>query len=78
MARKPYVNPLVPTRALDWKLGRVHVATPDADVVSMVEAAMADQTDPRWTPAIRRQTVRYALWRHHQNFTEYAWVMGRH
>jgi len=69
-ARKPRVDPLVPTYQLDRRLGRVHVRTPDAEVVAMIEEAMATRTDPRWTPAIKRQTVRYALWRHHRNLAE--------
>lgn len=73
--RKPRVHPLVPTHFLDWKLDRLHAATPDAEVVALIEASLATTTDPRWTPALRRQTVRYALWRHHRNFALYAAVM---
>lgn len=72
----PKVDPLVPTHALDWKLGQTHVGTPDAEVIRMVEDAIAQQTDPRWTATIKRQTVRYALWRHHLNQSEYRFVMG--
>ena len=75
MSRKPYVNPLVPTYSVDRILGRIHVATPEAEVSAMIEERMAAQTDPAWTPAIREQTVRYALWRHRENFRFYADVM---
>jgi hypothetical protein len=73
--RKPRVDPLVPTREVDWYLGRVHVATPAADVAATIEAQLATRTDPRWTPALLRQTVRYALWRHVRNLAQYAEVM---
>jgi hypothetical protein len=68
--RKPRVDPLVPTHDVDRILGWTHVRTPDADVVAMLNERMASVTDPRWTPAIRRQTIRYALWRHHRNLAE--------
>lgn len=70
MTRKPRVDPLVPTRQLDWYLGRVHVRTLDADIVADITERMDKQTDPRWTPAIRHQTIRYALWRHHRNLAK--------
>lgn len=76
--RKPRVDKLVPTIVIDRKLGRVHVGTSDSEVTAMIEEALAAVTDPRWTPALRRQTLRYALWRHHRNLAEYAWVMGGH
>ncbi|MGA2284369.1 MAG: hypothetical protein ABSH07_12005 [Candidatus Dormibacteria bacterium] len=76
--RKPRVDPLVPTRAIDFHLGRVHVGTPDQEVAREIEAAIdkAAAREPRWTPAIRRQAVQYAIWRHHQDLAEYRRVMG--
>lgn len=78
--RKPRVNPYVPTRDVDRWLGRIHVATPDdvmvAQLSEMIEVPASN--DPRWTAAIKRQTIRYALWRHHKNLAEYRWVMGGH
>jgi len=68
--RKPRVDPLVPTRDVDRILGWTHIRTPDDGIVSMLTKRMANVTDPRWTPAIRRQTIRYALWRHHRNLAE--------
>jgi hypothetical protein len=44
----------------------------------LIQEAIADQSDSRWTPTIIGQTVRYALWRHHRNFAEYANVMRGH
>lgn len=80
--RKPYVNPLVPTRVIDRKLGRVNVGTPDAEVEQIIREAIDSAVNGpeggKWTAAIQRQTVRYAIWRHHRNLAEYAWVMGSH
>ena len=74
--RKPRVNPLVPTRDVDWWLGRIHVRTPDSEVALAIHELMDNApADERWTPAIRRQTVRYALWRHHRNL-EQALAVG--
>jgi Golgi nucleoside diphosphatase len=56
--------------------------TPDEEVVEMIEQAIeaAVKYHPEqaatWTPTIRQQTVRYALWRHHKNRDIYTWVMG--
>lgn len=74
--RKPRVDSLVPTRAIDRQLGRIHVSTGDNAIIDMIETEIDRQTDPRWTLAIRKQTVRYALWRHAQNRAEYVQVMG--
>jgi hypothetical protein len=82
--RKPRLDSKVPTYAIDRKLGRTHVMTPDEDVVEMIEqmieAAVKHHPEQAatWTPTIRRQTVRYALWRHHKNRDQYIWVMGGH
>lgn len=80
--RKPRVDPLVPTFAIDRRLGRVHVGTPDNEVEAMISEAIACQLNgkdaDKWTPKIQRQTVKYALWRHHRNLAEYRWVMGPH
>lgn len=78
--RKPRVDPLVPTRAIDYQLGRTHVATPDSEVHQMlrdtVEKAVGGKQGAQWTPQIQRQTVRYGLWRHRANRQEYMDVMG--
>jgi len=76
--RKPRVNPLVPTCAIDRWLSRTHVATPDTEILATIREAPGLRTDARWTPALVRQAERYALWRHHRNMAEYAWVMGSH
>ena len=91
MTRRPRVNPLVPTRDVDYWLRNVHVATPDPEVIARLIELM-DRADfgkqcprdmtpaqlQRWVRSIRLQTQRYTLWRHHQNYAEFAWVMGPH
>lgn len=75
--RKPKVDPLVPTRALDRILGRTHVGTPDSEIEQMIHERidhMTGQGEP-WTPTLRRQTVRYGLWRHRANRQEFMDVM---
>lgn len=77
MSRRPYCNALVPTRAIDRRLARVHVGMPAADVERMVRDAIAVSPDrDRFTAEITRQTVRYALWRHERNRAEYVRVMS--
>ena len=78
MSRKPRVSPLVPTRAIDRYLAGVHVATPDERIVAEIKSAPGLSTDARWTPALLRQTIRYALWRHEQNYLEFARVVAGH
>ena len=69
--KKPYVNPLVPTRDVDRWLMRIHVRTPDSEVALLLHDLMQNAPDaPRFTRTIRLQTVRYALWRHHRNLAE--------
>ena len=73
------VSTLCPTRAIDRRLGRTHVATPMGDVAEMVRDAAtegAGASDARWTPTLIREAVRYALWRHAENRAAYAFVMG--
>lgn len=80
--RRPRVDPLVPTIAIDRRLGRTYVGTPDESIVAMVQEQITRQLSgpdaDKWTPKIQRQTIKYALWRHHRNLSEYAWVMGGH
>jgi hypothetical protein len=61
-------------------LGRTHVGTPDAEVHEKIQGAIDQAASGKqgesWTPAIRRQTVRYGLWRHRANRQEYTDVMG--
>ena len=76
MSRKPYVNPQVPTRDVDRWLGRVKVTTPDSEMVALLyELIDAAPDRAGFTPAIRLQTQRYALWRHHQNYALFVRVM---
>jgi hypothetical protein len=72
---------MVPTRAVDRMLGRIHVGTPDAEVeatmLRQIEVAIGFGAEAdAWTPKIQRQTVRYAVWQHHRNQAMYARVMG--
>lgn len=73
--RKPRVDPRIPTGEINRWLGRVHVGTPDAEVEAELRAQI-DRSGATWTEAMKRQAVRYALWRHHENLGEYQWVMG--
>jgi len=68
--RKPRVDPLIPTHQIDRRLATTHVSTPDNAITMMIETAIDQHPDPRWTPALKRQAVRYALWRHHRNLAE--------
>ncbi len=76
------ISALCPTYALTSRLGRTHVGTPDEEIVAMVEEQVAKvrgtKRDDGWTPALEREAIRFALWRHHENLAEYAWVMGGH
>jgi hypothetical protein len=70
------VDDLVPTRAIRRRMGSVHITAPDSYVEKLVRTEIAQQTDPRWTAKLADQTVRYALWIHHENGAEYSFVMG--
>jgi hypothetical protein len=80
-ARRPQVSALVPTFAIDRKLGSVHVGTSFADVETMIreQVKVARETFGKanqWTRTIEEQTVRYALYRHAWNRAEYQQVMA--
>jgi hypothetical protein len=45
-------------------------------VAEAVDRAAAGPQGELWTAKIRRQTVAYALWRHHRNLAAYVQVMG--
>lgn len=70
------VPALIPTFALRRKLGNVHVSTPDAGVERLVREAPGIRNDPRWTPKMIEEAVRFALWQHHENRAEYRAVMS--
>ena len=76
----PKVDPKVPRFAIDRHLGGVHVGTPDHEVEKQIRDAVAHQrkndTKGDWTPKIEEQSVKYALWRHHENLGGYRAVMG--
>ena len=69
----------IPTVALRFLLGRVHVMTPDEDVVAMIKERLDLRRNPRshlYTPEQREQTIAAALWLHHENRAEYVGVMS--
>ena len=78
----PTVDPKVPTVAIKYHMGWVHVGTP----ASEVEQDMRDTIQKKiaeggpeadsWTPEIQDQVVQYALWCHAENMGEYQSVMG--
>src|SRR3954464_7167569 len=76
------VAKLVPTFALRWKLERTNCHTPDDEVLEMVDDAIATAREENphasWTDEIIEQTRAAALWFHHENRAEFAWVMGPH
>jgi hypothetical protein len=82
--RRPYVNPQVPTVAIDRIMGRVHVGTSPQDVETMIRKRIGDimvfapDEAHHWTETLKAQTVRYALWVHARNRGQYQWVMGGH
>lgn len=68
-----------PTRALRWKLNRMHVSTSDADVEAMVREAVAEQRaagNAGWTAAAEKSALRFALWQHAENRAAYGYVTG--
>jgi hypothetical protein len=74
------LDKLVPTYALERKLGTVHIATPDDEVLTLVNDALekAEKEDGRWTKRLSEQTRKAALWIHNEHRGEYRWVMGPH
>ena len=68
----------IPTTALRFMLGRIHVMTPDEEIVSMV-AGRIDRGNAHgqiYTPEQREQTITAALWLHHENRADYIGVMS--
>lgn len=75
------VDDLIPTSALQWKLGKVHVGESDRTVLRIVFDAIQERRklEPElWPAKVRKQTYQAALWLHHENLREYQWVMGPH
>jgi hypothetical protein len=73
------VDALVPTRAIDYHLSRVHVGTPIetvlADTRAEIDRARAGAEARLWTPARIAETLAYTRWRHEENRAEYAYIM---
>lgn len=65
-----------PTYAIRARLGRVHVGTPADAVQEMIRTAPGIRKDPRWSPALVDEAVRFALWQHRENGLEYRAVMS--
>ncbi len=75
------VSIVCPTGSIRWKLGHVHVATPDEEVEEMISEAVTariEAGDADWTAELGVEAVRFALWAHAENLAEYHWVMGPH
>lgn len=73
------VGPEIPTTALRFILGRVHVMTPDEEVRSMIEKRIDKTTrkgEAVYSPEQREQAIAAALWLHHENRAEYIGVMS--
>jgi hypothetical protein len=72
------VDDLVPTVAVRHHLGWTHVGTPDLEVARDIVETMhnVDHGETLWTHEIKLQTLRAALWFHHENQAEYAGVMS--
>lgn len=72
------VDSLVPTIALRHHLGWTHVGTSDLEVARDIVRTMrrVDHGETLWTHEIKLQTLRAALWLHHENQAEYARVMS--
>jgi hypothetical protein len=64
---------------LGFHLGRTHIGTSDGEVlrdtVRAIRKAAAANPEP-WTREMRRETLRAALWIHHENRAEYTRVMS--
>lgn len=63
----------VPQAEIRWLVGRYHVGTSDADIEWDIRRRAKG---PRWTPAMVKKTVAYALKVHHENQKMYNDVMS--
>lgn len=75
--RKPRVHSSVPTSAIEWIVGRLHVGASD----DTVRAELRKRIDhpaagAGWSPARIREAEAYAVWVHHRNKQLYSAVMG--
>lgn len=69
----------VPRHAIKRRLGRIHVSTPDSEIVAMIEREIERSKDrAKFTPVLRRQTIAFALAAHQRNRDFFTWVMGPH
>lgn len=65
----------IPTSMLRFRLGREHIATPDEEIVALVDEAIG-KAPVAFTAAQRDETIAAALWIHHDQRAEYARVMS--
>jgi hypothetical protein len=63
----------VPRNDIRWLMGRVHVATPDAQVADDIRMRCIG---PGYSAAVIRQSIAYALECHKRNRALYAFVTG--
>lgn len=71
VATKRYTLKDIPTSGIDFIVGRLHVGTPDAEIVADMEKRAKD-----WPAGARKLGIKYALDRHHKNQGVYSSVMG--
>jgi hypothetical protein len=64
----------IPTRALEFRLGRIHVMTPPEEVEREIREAIARSSQP-YTEQQVAETVAAALWIHAENRAQYVGVM---
>ena len=67
-------NRKTPRSAIGYHVDNFHVGMPAAEVVADMNVHL-DKAGPEFTPAIKRECIRYALLRHERNFKLYVQVM---
>lgn len=66
-----------PRYAIGRFVDRQHVGMTDDALTAAIESAIDGSKDAaKYTAAIRRECVRYAIERHQRNFALYAYAMG--
>ncbi len=68
----------LPKTTIRYAIGKFGVGEPDEVVARHIATSVdkAARRDPRWTPAMRRAAVAYAVDQHHRGQDEYAQVMA--
>jgi hypothetical protein len=70
------VSDACPTKAIDWKMGKISVGTSDVEIGNIIRTGVRESKDGRWTPKLTAEAIRYALWVHTENRAEYDAVVG--